>query len=381
MNLTSVKSKIGREFSNIPGWKTNRKILVIESDDWGSIRMPSLAAYKKLTGDGLELAGDSLRYNTNDTLASSTDLTALFNTLLKHKDKNNRPAVFTAVSLVANPDFKKISDNNFAHYYHEPFNITLQRYYGDNAAFKLWKEGIQHKLFIPQFHGREHLNVAEWMRALQQNEREARLAFDHELWGFNNKPISNSSIFFQAAFDLYEPADLSYQADSIKDGLNLFEKLFGYRAAFFVPPNGPFNNSLEGVCAANGIKYISAAKIQTEPLGYNKTKKVLHWLGQKNKHRQLYLTRNCFFEPSQQGKDWVNSCLQNIASAFRWHKPAIISSHRVNYIGALNPANRQRGLEHLSRLLEGVIKQWPEIEFCSSDELGDMIAADKKLQK
>lgn len=31
-----------KNFSNLPGWRTNRKIVVIESDDWGSIRMPSL---------------------------------------------------------------------------------------------------------------------------------------------------------------------------------------------------------------------------------------------------------------------------------------------------------------------------------------------------
>jgi len=30
--------KLHRYIANIPGWRTNRKIIVIESDDWGSIR-------------------------------------------------------------------------------------------------------------------------------------------------------------------------------------------------------------------------------------------------------------------------------------------------------------------------------------------------------
>ena len=30
---------------SIPGWRTNRHIVVIESDDWGSIRMPSKEVY------------------------------------------------------------------------------------------------------------------------------------------------------------------------------------------------------------------------------------------------------------------------------------------------------------------------------------------------
>ena len=30
---------------NIPGWYTKRKLVVIESDDWGAIRMPSMEAF------------------------------------------------------------------------------------------------------------------------------------------------------------------------------------------------------------------------------------------------------------------------------------------------------------------------------------------------
>lgn len=378
MNIGFIKTTLVRELSNLPGWRTNRKIVVIESDDWGSVRMPSLKSYEKLMADGLELAGGSKRYNNNDTLASKDDLTALFETLATFKDKNNRSAVFTAISLVANPDFQKIRDSHFSEYYYEPFNKTLERYYGDDSAFTLWKEGIENKIFVPQFHAREHLNVAEWMRALQQGNREARLAFDHGLWGFNNKPVGISSISFQAAFDLYEPNDLAAQASSIREGLALFEVLFGYKASFFVPPNGPFNNSLEKVAADYGIKYVSASKVQLEPLGHGKTKKVLHWLGKKNEHGQLYITRNCFFEPSDEGKDWVASCLNNISSAFRWNKPAIISSHRVNYIGVLNPGNRVRGLSQLSQLLQSIVQKWPDVEFFSSNELGDIIAAIKK---
>ena len=36
---------------------TNRRILVIESDDWGSVRMPSTQAFKRLEEAGLDLMG------------------------------------------------------------------------------------------------------------------------------------------------------------------------------------------------------------------------------------------------------------------------------------------------------------------------------------
>jgi hypothetical protein len=373
-NISKLKYNFQRNISNIPGWRTDRKIVVIESDDWGSIRMPSKKTYDYLEAHGIDLAsGDSHRYNQNDTLATKDDLSALFEVLERYKDFHDHPAVFTAVSIVANPDFKKIKDNNFQQYYYEPFTKTLERYYGDHLDFGAWKNGIERKIFIPQFHAREHLNISEWLRALQTGNKEALLAFEHGVTGYNNKKIGKSSVSFQAAFDLYNPEDLSIQAESIQEGLNLFEELFGYRATFFVPPNGPFNTRLEEVTAAGGIKYISTPKIQIEPQGYNQTRNLFHWLGKKNKEGQLYITRNCFFEPSQPGKDWVNYCLKDIFLAFRWHKPAIISSHRVNYIGVLNSKNREKGISELDKLLKSIRKLWPDAEFFTTSQLGDLI--------
>jgi hypothetical protein len=160
----------------------------------------------------------------------------------------------------------------------------------------------------------------------------------------------------------------------IVTGLNRFEKLFGYRATYFVPPNGPFSSKLEPVCSAAGIKYLSASKIQNEPLGERRTKKRLHWLGQKNNAGLTYITRNCFFEPGQPGNDWVDSSLSEISAAFRWQKPAIICSHRVNYIGALYKDNRINGLSQLNLLLRSIMKAWPDTEFITSAELGEIIS-------
>lgn len=370
--LSHFKSQLNRNLSNLPGWRTQRKIVVIESDDWGSIRMPSLPAFELLQLQGVDLIhGDAKRYNLNDNLATSNDLSALFELLSTFQDKNHNSAVFTAISVVANPDFEKIENNNFQKYFYEPFTETLKRSPGCEHSFDLWKEGIQNRLFVPQFHGREHLNVAVWLRALQQGDAHTLAAFEQGCWGFSNK--HHLGISYQAAFELEYLKDLKGQKEVVSTGLQLFEKLLGYKASYFVPPNGPFNNSLEGVAAREGVKYISAAKIQHESLGAGKTRRVLHWLGQKNSHSQRYITRNCFFEPSQQGKDWVDSCLKDIEIAFHWHKPAVISSHRVNYIGALDLKNRVNGLRHLEILLRSILNKWPNTEFMTSDELGNLI--------
>ena len=92
----------------------------------------------------------------------------------------------------------------------------------------------------------------------------------------------------------------------------------------------------------------------------------------------ILMVSNATFEPSSiEGMDWVNYCFNQIETAFAWNKPAIITSHRVNYIGFLDKNNRDRSLELLTTLIQKVQKKWPEVEFLSSDQLGDMIKGSK----
>src|SRR5665648_64362 len=372
--MQALKKKIIRNLSNLPGWSTNRKIIIIESDDWGAIRMSSDEAYKQLNIKEVKACSDDEeRYLSNDALASENDLSGLFEILSAINDKYANPAVFTAVSVVANPLFDKIKVNGFRKYFYEPFTETLKRYPEHSGSFELWKEGKEKRLFVPQFHGREHLNVFNWLKALRSGEIDTLAAFEHGVYGITPRnPINNIS--YQAAFDFEDISEVEYQKTVIEDGLQLFEQLYGFKATFFVPTNGPFSNSLEETTAKMGVRYMGAAKIQSEPIGQGKFKKHFHYLGQKNKFGQHYLTRNCFFEPSSNLKtDWVDACMNDIIIAFRWHKPAVISSHRVNYIGWLNPSNRDKGLTQLKILLSRIVKKWPDVEFMTSDQLGDII--------
>lgn len=364
---------IRRYISNIPGWRTNRKLLVIESDDWGSIRMRSRKDKEHLIQKGV--VDGFNRYNWYDTLATKEDLSYLYEVLSRFKDRHGNPAVFTPVTITGNPDFERIKNDNFEKYYIEPFTKTLERYYGDHhGIMETWKQGMNAGIFRPQFHGREHLNVAEWMRALKNGDKVTHTAFDHGIWGFHLRKSNVKTIrSFQAAFDLYDLDDLEVHAEAIREGLELFDSIFGYKASFFVPPNGQFNNSLEKVAAECGIQYMSKAKRQIEPLGDGKTQTVYNKLGNRNEYNQITLTRNCVFEPSEEGKDWVDSCLNDVKVAFRMRKPAVISTHRVNFIGILDEENRSRGLKQLDQLLSAVTKQWPDVEFITSNQLGDII--------
>jgi hypothetical protein len=370
-----LKNKLRQHLKNSIGKSVQKKYLVIESDDWGSVRMPSLKAFENLKSSGVNLGkGETERYNLTDTLAAAEDFEALFSTLRKFKDQSENHPVFTAVSVVANPDFEKIKSANFECYYFEPFTETLKKYQRESALV-LWKEGTEERLFVPEFHAREHLNVPVWLRMLQKGDSHTTSGFNQGCWGF--KAETPFGIGYQAAFDVETPDDLLFHEEALRTGLELFKSIHGYSASFFVAPNGPFNNSLEKVTAENGIKFIGASKIQLEPQGMGQVKKRYHWMGKRNKYDQIYLTRNAFFEPNAPGKDWVASCLEDIHYAFLWKKPAVISSHRTNYIGSLDPKNRANSLEKLEELLRKVVSRWPDVEFITSTELGRIMALGK----
>lgn len=366
--------KLLRNLSNIPGWRTKKKLVVIESDDWGSIRMPSKEVFASLVNKGIDLNSDiGNRYNKYDSLATKTDLEALFELLSSIKDSTGSSIVITPISIVANPDFNQIEASGFSNYFYEPFTETLKKYPNCENSFRLWQYGIKNRLFVPQFHGREHLNVNIWMRALQSGHKNTLLAFNHRMWGISTIDDPNIKLEYQAAFDFKDPRDILSHKDYLSSGLKLFQELFGYTATCFVPPNGPFSSLLEEECVNGGIQFLSTSKIQVEPKGNGKTVKRLHWLGQKKKSGLTIYTRNCFFEPSDKRIDWIDSCLNEINTAFRWGKPAIISSHRVNYIGSLDRENRNYGLKQLARLLKSIMMKWPDAVFVSSGELVQII--------
>ena len=171
--------KILNTVYNSLGWKTKRKLVVILSDDWGSIRVPSKEVREKLIVSGINM--DTNRFNKFDCLESNTDVEKLFEVLLHHKDGNGNHPVFTAMTNVANPDFNKIKESNFEKYFYEPFTETLKQYPNSDKVYGYYKWGIENKIFMPEFHGREHLNVNRWMKALRTDSKNVRLGFENNL--------------------------------------------------------------------------------------------------------------------------------------------------------------------------------------------------------
>jgi hypothetical protein len=347
--------------------------VVIESDDWGMVRMAS-----KRVRDAFEKKGYPIHksvYSQSDALEQNEDLEALMNVLSSVKDQNSNPAKFTINNIVANPDFEKIRTSNFDRYFLEPFTSTLERHPSSDKVMEFYKQGVNENLFQIQFHGREHVQVNNWLSKLRNGDKQYLDAFGEGMFTLNNEQGNSCKFECLDAMATYNVEDFNFVRQSISKGLGIFKNIWGFRSESVIAPCYTWAIPLEDVFFKSGIKYIQGARAQREPISLLEPPKIKrHFLGSKNKDGLLYLIRNVNFEQAENPSiDIVASALKEIESAFFWGKPAIISSHRVNYIGSIDPDNRKRNLSLLKNLLKKIIIRHPTVEFMSTDELGKLI--------
>lgn len=369
----SLKTAIIDNAKNLLGWKTKRKLVAFSVDDYGNVRLDSVEARKQLDKLGFEVQN---RFDAYDTLETKEDLEVLFSTLDSVKDQHGHHAVFTPFALPANLNFEKIAENLFTKFEYELLPETYAKLPGYGGTWDLWKEGIEKKYLVPQFHGREHLNLKVFEEALEKRDAATLASLKNR--SYTSIKSSYPTIRSVAAFEFWEMKENERFNHIILDGLDAFEKVFGYRSTHFNPPGGREHPIIHKALFEGGVKYLDSPFVKTEHEGKGKYRKVINFTGKKNDLGQLFMVRNCVFEPTaREGVSWADYCLKQIESAFRWNRPAVISSHRVNFCGHMDSANRAKGIAELQKLLNMIVKRWPDVEFVSATDICDIMAEEK----
>ncbi len=369
-----MKQRIRNNIKNIYGWKTSRKVVVISVDDYGNVRLHSKEARARMDKAGLKTYN---RFDAYDSLETSNDLEALFEALSSVKDQKNRHAMFTPFSLPCNIDFEKMSEENFEQYHYELLPETFRKLESllpekYHNTWNLWKEGIASGLMVPQFHGREHINLKIFEEKLDKKDADLRVALKNRSYTSIQSHVSTISP--TAAFEFWNFSENERFEHIIKDGLKNFEKVFGYSSNHFNSPGGREHFFIHKFLKENGIRYIDTPFVKREHQNEGRYKRVFNYTGKKNDLGMTYLVRNVVFEPTDdRGFDWVQYSLNQVASAFFWKRPAIISSHRVNFCGNIDERNREKGISSLRLLLKKIVTKWPDVEFMSANELGELI--------
>jgi len=363
-----MRETLKKHIINVRGSRLDQKYVVFESDDWGAIRIPNLETRDELLQKGLTRKNDP--FSQCDSLETTQDYKMLFEVLKKHTDKNGHYPVITANFILNNPDFDKIAANDFKKYYSESFIETYKKYPDSEKAWELLNVGIDDQLIMPQFHGSEHLNVIRWMNKLKAGDERFRFAFEKKCYAIDEIGNENRRQNLMATYDYNNDGELAFLQKSIKIGLKQFEEIFGFKSITNISPCYVWDSKVEQELLKGGVKGFQGSFLQNCPIPEESFKKKYRYNGQKNKDEQLYFVRNCLFEPSLNTNiDWVSKCMESIDISFKWGKPAIIGTHRINFAGRLGLEQRDKNLEMLDQLLTKILKKWPEVRFTDSTAL------------
>ena len=141
------------------------------------------------------------------------------------------------MALPCNINFEKVIESDFSEYDYEELPETFSKLKGYENTWMLWKEGIKNNFIVPQFHGREHLNL----KIFNENIRKKNLITLTALKNRSYTSIENynhPTISTAAAFDFWEFEE-NYEFEFIiEDGINIFQKVFGNKPTYFTPPAG-----------------------------------------------------------------------------------------------------------------------------------------------
>lgn len=374
MRLKYFQTDVIHSLLNLPGWHTKKKIMAIVSDDWGSIRTPSLQVLEELRR---YRGSESLSpYLKNDSLETKEDLQSLFEVLLSITDNNGNHPVITANTVMVNPDFDKIKSCDYKEYYYELFTDTYKKDTNRKDLLNFWKEGIDKNIFFPQFHGREHLNVFRWLAALQMGEEPMLTLFK---FGMFDLSTENTSIVdsYMCNLNLSKNGELPFLQESLIDGLRIFREIFGFKSRTFIAPSYVWSEKVEQTLYEHGVFGIQSNWFQLIPSATSskkRLKKRFHYTGQSNSFGQVYLVRNAHFEPCMRPNfDFRSDVLRRARIVFAVGKPLILSAHRLNFIGSISKKNQLENLKLLKHLLSDIKHQWPDIEFVNIAHLFALI--------
>jgi hypothetical protein len=184
----------------------------------------------------------------------------------------------------------------------------------------------------------------------------------------------SKNIKWTSAFDFEDFSENQQHARTIEDGIALFTRVFGVSAQVFCSPGSSNHHVLFETVCKNGIKFIETKMSQMEHQGCGQFKRRFNYTGKKVANVGRLIVRNCVFEPTEPKPFcWTDFTLKQVEAAFRWNKPAIISSHRVNFCGHIDQRNRENGLAQLRELLNQLVRRWPDVEFMSTAEMAAAI--------
>jgi len=333
-----------------PVWRV--PVLVVESDDWGAGPLEQAAA-----------------------------LTAIHAVLLRHRDATGQPAKMTLGVILAVVDTATTTASAY------------QRVVFDDArlapVLDALRGGIAAGVFVPQLHGMEHYwppavlaaaqtdsVVAAWLTGAAWPATEALPSALQSRW--TDARVLPSLSLPVAEIDVAAALETA-----------TFARIFGQAARVAVPTTFVWNDAVERAWAAHGVRYIvtpgtrhTGRDAAGQPIGDGRVIRngershsgVRYPNGERRNSGIRYLVRDQYFEPAL-GHDAARG-LAALARQTLLGRPALLETHRFNFIGTAAAAS----LQTLDVMLTEARGAYPGLRFMSTEQIAEaMLQTDTAL--
>lgn len=351
-------------------WRAARAV-VIESDDWGLCGfLPDGAA-----------AGDAERtawraevtppVYWDSTLEDSAAVAALATLLAEHRGRDGLPPVLQAnliVSALSPPAGPGPLAADAPWTRHDlPDRPAAYARPGLEAAVDA---AIARGVWRPELHGSFHYDPERRRAAVAADPLALAAARRGVL------PFPGSA----TAWELGPQRPRAVLAAELDRALDLFASRFGRRPSSVCAPDYVWDGRSEQLWQARGLAIIQAKREQRSPLWPtgrldHRARKVLARAWDRLAHPgRAYLDRNVRFEPAQAPADssLVARTLAEIGDAWRRGEPAVVESHRINYV-RLTPGAAAAGRRQLGELLAALTRDGaPAPLFLTDDEVAQL---------
>ncbi len=331
-------------------WRRVRAV-VFESDDWGLAGfVPDEAALDGLDRQALQ-AGRFPEVYWESTLEDSAGVSRLARLLARFEGGDGLSPVIQAnyiMSALARREESPLTLplERRLHQYDLP---QLPRLYARPGLWQSVDAAIAQGVWRPELHGSFHYDPQRRRQAVATDVTAARAA-------------ARGVLVFPGSHRAWELGSWRSEDEleaELDHTLRLFTDLFGRPPVSIMAPDYVWDARCEALWERRGLMVIQAKREQRHTYLKGggllpRLRKVLDRALARLIHPgRTYLERNCRLEAAQIG-DWEQvaaECHAEILSAWQRGEPAIVETHRVNYVH-LHPEVAEAGFRALKQLLE-----------------------------
>lgn len=342
------------------------KAVVLESDDWGLCAWaPDSQAHRVLADLPVFRSPVGRRYG-GSTLERASDVKRVSEMLQGLRGGDGFPPILQANTVMAAPDYARLVPPAFE--CEELPLVGLPLAPSRWARPGLWGEIVAAReagVWWPELHGLHHIPEHAWLKGLRTGVLDARRAFEQQ------SPVCDA-VVGSGEYDASEPLELRLR--NLGRAVEKFQQLFGRLPDSFCPPDYRSDARIEAEAERLGVHAIQG-RPERPGGGWPRLRHYLERFRFPDvQGGRFYLPPRIAFEPTWEGSDATAvshaGALRGVRAAWARGHPAIVSTHRVNYV-QLDESRGAEGVERLREFLTALVSDGAV--FLTDDETRSLV--------